>query len=108
MDPKQRFPVILKYFAVKRLIIFFGALIRMLCPKRRRIADRNRTLHNLCLFDRLFLLLASILFRAVALVFRLFHDLLDHRILFSHFLTRDRLIFGLRIFICQENLYRHE
>ena len=47
MDPEQWLLVIHKYLAVKCLVFFLSAVVRVLGPKRLRIIERNRSLNDL-------------------------------------------------------------
>ena len=44
MNPEQRFFVVMEYLAVKALVLFLCALVRMLVPQRVDVILRNGTL----------------------------------------------------------------
>ena len=110
MNPEQRLLVVLEHLSVKFLILLLGTVIGVLHPKRRGIADGNRTLVNLCLilggadFHRL--LGAVLVFLLLGL--GLLGEFLYHHVIIPDILRIDGLKLLLRIGLGQENLHRHK
>ena len=110
MNPEQRLLVIVKYLAVKVLVLVIGALIWMFHPKWVRIANRNRTFIDLCLFftradlDHLFL--AIFIFAFFRL--RFLYNRLYNNIIFTNIGCIDRFIFLLCVCFRKEDLNRHK
>ena len=110
MNPEERLLVVQEHLSVKFYIILLGAFIRMFCPERMDVIDRNRTL-----VDLYFVLCRGYFYHFFlpVFIFLLFHlgflmDPFYNNVILFQVSLIDRLIFLLRIGFGQENFHRHE
>ena len=110
MDPEQGLAVIVEYFAVKFLVVFIAALVRVFCPERLSVTQGNRTLVDFYLIflrGNLYLFLGAV-FLFFFLVFCIFVDMLYDNIVIAQILLIDGFIFLRRVCFGEEDFHRHE
>ena len=110
MNPEQWLLIVQEYFSIKFNIIFFATFVRVLCPERMNVVDRNRALLDFdFLFRRrdfyhlFFTLLVFFFFRL-----GIFVNVLYDNVRIFQFTLVNSLIFDWGIGLFQINLHRHE